>query len=98
MERLTRSILRNKIAGPIKRKAVKGYLVHRSEPQSTAATEALLWKGVLCQPCAMRLSGVYPERLSYKDYLTFLCHFQPGLDVACLQTDPSLDVAGLQRC
>ena len=34
MERLTRSILRNKIAGPIKRKAVKGYLVHRSAPQT----------------------------------------------------------------
>lgn len=29
MERLRRSILRNKIADPIKRKAVKGYLVHR---------------------------------------------------------------------
>jgi len=30
MERNTRGILRNKIAGPVKRKAVKGYLVHRS--------------------------------------------------------------------
>ena len=29
MERVTRSILRNKVAGPVKRKAVKGYLVHR---------------------------------------------------------------------
>ena len=29
MESMTRSILRNKVAGPMKRRAVKGYLVHR---------------------------------------------------------------------
>ena len=29
MERMTRSILRNKVAGPMNRRAVKGYLVHR---------------------------------------------------------------------
>ena len=29
MDRMTRGILRNKIASPVKRQAVKGYLIHR---------------------------------------------------------------------
>ena len=29
MDRMTRGILRNKIASPVKRKAVKGYLIYR---------------------------------------------------------------------
>ena len=33
MDRMTRSILRNKAPGPVKRQAVKGYLVHRSGEQ-----------------------------------------------------------------
>ena len=31
MDRMTRGILRNKIASPVKRQAVKGYLIHRSD-------------------------------------------------------------------
>ena len=31
MDRMTRGILRNKIASPVKRQAVKGYLIYRSD-------------------------------------------------------------------
>ena len=31
MDRTTRGILRNKIASSVKRQAVKGYLIHRSD-------------------------------------------------------------------
>ena len=38
MDRMTRGILRNKIASPVKRQAVKGYLIHRFDTLLPAPT------------------------------------------------------------
>ena len=82
MERLTRSILRNKTAGPIKRKAVKGYLVHRSEPLEAADLVLLQCRRSLTA-CRLRILASLHVWLSVAQVVCALCHLpvQHGRDV-----------------